>query len=162
MVEMNKIFLDMDGTLARFNVRNALERFENERGFFANLFAYKGIENINEMVKNGNVYIISASPNMYADIDKKTWLKKYIPNLKSENILLCRNGENKAKFIENKLGIKIDKTCFLLDDYTKNLVEWEQVGGTGIKRITRVSDNSTKKWKGLELKDLCKLSTLVA
>ena len=99
----------MDGTLARFNVRNALERFENERGFFANLLAYKGIENINEMVKNGNIYVVSASPNIYADIDKKTWLKKYIPNLKNENILLCRNGQNKAKFIENKLEIRIDK-----------------------------------------------------
>lgn len=162
MIEMKKIFLDMDGTLARFNVRNALERFENERGFFANLLAYKGIENINEMVKGGNVYIISASPNIYADIDKKTWLKKYIPDLKSENILLCRNGQNKAKFIENKLEIRIDKNCFLLDDYTKNLIEWEQAGGTGIKRITKVSDNSTKKWKGLELKDLCKLSIIIA
>lgn len=159
---MNKIFLDMDGTLARFNVRNALERFENERGFFANLLAYKGIENINEMVKNGNVYIISASPNIYADIDKKQWIKKYIPNLKNENILLCRNGQNKAHFIENKLGIKIDKSCYLLDDYTKNLVEWEQAGGTGIKRMTKVSDNSTGKWKGLQLKDLCKLGNLVA
>lgn len=162
MVKMNKIFLDMDGTLARFNVRNVLDRFENERGFFANLLAYKGIENINEMVKNGNIYIISASPNMYADMDKKTWLKKYIPNLKNENILFCRNGQNKAKFIENKLGIKIDKNCYLLDDYTKNLVEWEEVGGIGIKRITTVSDNSTKKWKGLELKDLCKLSNVIA
>ena len=159
---MKRIFLDMDGTLARFNVRNALERFENEKGFFANLLAYKGIENINEMVKNGNVYIISASPNMYADMDKKVWLKKYIPNLKNEYILLCRNGQNKAKFIENKLGIKIDKNCYLLDDYTKNLIEWEEVGGIGIKRITTVSDNSTKKWKGLELKDLCKLSDIIA
>ena len=50
----------MIGTLARFNVRNALNRFETEKGFFANLLAYKGIENINEMVKNGNIYIISA------------------------------------------------------------------------------------------------------
>ena len=33
MIEMNKIFLDMDGTLARFNVRNALERFETEKDF---------------------------------------------------------------------------------------------------------------------------------
>lgn len=159
---MKRIFLDMDGTLARFNVRNALARFENEKGFFANLLAYKGIENINEMVKNGNVYIISASPNMYADMDKKAWLKKYIPNLKNEYILLCRNGQNKAKFIENKLGIKIDKNCYLLDDYTKNLIEWEEVGGIGIKRITTVSDNSTRKWKGLELKDLCKLSDIIA
>lgn len=159
---MNKIFLDMDGTLARFNVRNALQRFDNERGFFANLLAYKGIENINEMVKNGNVYIISASPNMYADLDKKIWLKRYIPNLKSENIIFCRLGQNKAKVIENKLNIKIDKTCFLLDDYTKNLVEWETVGGVGIKRITKCADNSTGKWKGLELKDLNKLGLIVA
>ena len=159
---MNKIFLDMDGTLARFNVRNALQRFDNEKGFFANLLAYKGIENINEMVKNGNVYIISASPNMYADLDKKIWLKRYIPNLKSENIIFCRLGQNKARVIENKLNIKIDKTCFLLDDYTKNLVEWETVGGVGIKRITKCADNSTGKWKGLELKDLNKLGSIVA
>ena len=32
---MIKIFLDLDGTLARFNVRNALERFDKEEGFFA-------------------------------------------------------------------------------------------------------------------------------
>lgn len=159
---MNKIFLDMDGTLARFNVRNALKRFDNEKGFFANLLAYKGIETINEMVKNGNVYIISASPNINADLDKMVWLEKYIPNLNKENIIFCRLGENKANIIENKLNIKIDKTCFLLDDYTKNLVEWETVGGVGIKRLTTLSDNSTKKWKGLELKQLDKLGTLVA
>ena len=71
-----------------------------------------------------------------------------------ENIVLCRLGINKAKHIENKLNIKIDKTCVLLDDYTKNLTEWESVGGLGIKRLTTVSDNSRRLWKGLELKDL--------
>lgn len=159
---MKKIFLDMDGTLARFNVPNALTRFETERGFFAKLLAYKGIENINEMVKNGNVYIISASPNVYADLDKKTWLQRYLPDLQNKNIIFCRIGENKAKIIEKKLNIKVDETCYLLDDYTKNLTEWETVGGVGIKRITKCADNSTKKWLGLELKDLCKLSEILA
>lgn len=158
---MKKIFLDLDGTLAKFNVRNALARFSTEEGFFARLGAYKGIEIINEMAKAGNVYIISASPNMYADLDKKTWIKKYLPNVKMQQVVLCRLGENKAKVIERQLNISIDNTCYLLDDYTKNLQEWEQVGGTGIKRITSVADNSTKKWKGLELKDLCKLAELV-
>ena len=158
---MKKIFLDMDGTIARFNVRNALDRFENERGFFENLLAYKGIEKINEMVEKGNIYIISASPNYYADYDKKKWLKKYLPNLQNKNILLCRVGQNKARFIERELDIKIDKNCYLLDDYTRNLDEWELAGGIGIKRITRVSDNSTGKWKGLELKELAKLHELV-
>ena len=159
---MKKIFLDLDGTLAKFNVPNALKRFETEKGFFARLGAYKDIEEINEMAKNGNVYIISASPNMYADMDKKNWIKKYLPNIPTKNIIFCRIGINKANYIENKLNIKIDRNCFLLDDYTKNLNEWENAGGTGIKRLTSVSDNSRKLWKGLELKSLEKLAITLA
>ena len=34
---MKKIFLDLDGTLAKFNVKNALKRFDNEKGFLQNL-----------------------------------------------------------------------------------------------------------------------------
>lgn len=159
---MKKIFLDLDGTLAKFNVPNALKRFETEKGFFARLGAYKNIETINEMAKNGNVYVISASPNMYADIDKMAWIRKYLPNLKRQNVIFCRLGVNKARHIENLLDIKIDKTCMLLDDYTRNLTEWETAGGVGIKRLTSVSDNSRKLWTGLTLKDLAELESLVA
>ena len=152
----------MDGTLAKFNVRNALQRFENERGFFAKLGAYKGIEKINEMAKNGNIYIISASPNTNADNDKMIWLKKYLPNVQEVNIIFCRLGENKAKIIEDKLNITVDKDCILLDDYTKNLNEWETVGGTGIKRLTTVADNSRGLWKGLAIKTLAELTNAVS
>lgn len=158
---MNRIFLDLDGTLAKFNVRNALKRFDNEIGFFAKLGAYKGIEGINKMAKQGNLYIISASPNIQADIDKMTWIEKYLPDIPKNHIVICRCGECKA-LVLRRLGLVIDKNCYLLDDYTKNLVEWETFGGVGIKRITKCSDNSTKKWKGLELKQLDKLGTLVA
>ena len=92
-----KIFLDLDGTLAKFNVPNALNRFAIEKGFFAKLGAYKGIEKINEMAAAGNLYIISASPNEQADIDKISWVMKYLPNLPATNILLCRVGQNKAE-----------------------------------------------------------------
>lgn len=159
---MIKIFLDLDGTLARFNVRNALERFDKEKGFFSRLLAYKGIEIVNELAKTNQLFIISASPNEQADIDKMIWLEKYLPNIKKENITICRLGENKAKVIENKYNIIIDKSCFLLDDYTKNLIEWENVGGIGIKRITKVADNSRKIWKGQELKHLNKLAAILA
>ena len=86
---MKKIFLDLDGTLARFNVRNALERIKTEKGFFANLLAYKGIEKINEMAKAGNVYIISASPNKQADNDKMIWIEKYLNNVEKTNFKKC-------------------------------------------------------------------------
>ena len=157
---MNKIFLDLDGTLARFNVRNALKRFDNEVGFFANLLAYKGIEVVNELATTNQIYIISASPNEQADKDKQLWLNKYLPNVRQENITLCRLGQNKAEIIQNKYNITLNEQCYLLDDYTKNLNEWESFGGIGIKRLTQVSDNSRKLWKGLELKHLQELRQL--
>jgi 5'(3')-deoxyribonucleotidase len=154
---MKKIFLDLDGTLAKFNVRNALNRFQTEKGFFANLKAYKGIENINELAKEGNVYIISASPNEQADKDKATWIDLFLPNLPKSNICFCRLGKNKAKEIKKNLNIIINKECILLDDYTQNLVEWESVGGVGIKRLTSVANNKSGKWKGLAIRNLREL-----
>lgn len=154
---MKRIFLDLDGTIAKFNVKNALERFDKEIGFFAKLGAYVGVEVVNELALNGNVFVISASPNEQADNDKMVWLKKYLPNIKQENVTLCRIGENKAEIIQNKYNIIINKECLLLDDYTKNLVEWEKVGGLGVKRITKCADNSRGLWKGQELKDLRKI-----
>lgn len=154
---MKKIFLDLDGTLAKFNVRNALNRFQTEKGFFANLKAYKGIEDINELAKKGNVYIISASPNEQADKDKATWIDLFLPNLPKSNICFCRLGKNKAKEIKKNLNIIINKECILLDDYTQNLVEWESVGGVGIKRLTSVADNKSGKWKGLAIRNLREL-----
>lgn len=158
---MKRIFLDLDGTVAKFNVRNALQRFDNEIGFFAKLGAYKGIESINELAKSGIIYIISASPNTQADNDKMIWISKYLPNVPQENITMCRLGENKAKIIESKYSIAISQECYLLDDYTKNLQEWVANGGTGIKRLTSVADNSTGKWQGLTLKDLTQLAAMV-
>lgn len=158
---MKRIFLDLDGTLARFNVRNALERFDKEVGFFANLLAYKGIEIVNELAKTNQLFIISASPNEQADKDKMIWLKKYLPNINVENITFCRLGQNKAQIIQDKYNITINEECYLLDDYTKNLNEWENFGGKGIKRITFVSDNSRKLWKGLTLTHLKELENIL-
>lgn len=158
---MKKIFLDLDGTLAKFNVPNALERFDKEEGFFSKLGAYKGIESINELAKNDNLFIISASPNEQADKDKMIWIEKYLPNININNITICRIGENKAKIIQDKYNITINEQCYLLDDYTKNLIEWENFGGTGIKRLTTVADNSRKIWQGLVLKHLEELQRVV-
>lgn len=159
---MKRLFLDLDGTLAKFNVRNALERFDKEKGFFSKLNAYVGIEVINELAKQGNLFIVSASPNEQADKDKMIWIDKYLSNVPRENITLCRIGENKAKIIEQKYSITIDKTCLLLDDYTKNLNDWENFGGLGIKRLTTVADNSRGLWKGLCVKHLKEVAEMLA
>ena len=114
------------------------------------------------MAKAGNVYIISASPNEQADIDKIEWICKYLPNINLlTNVLICRCGDNKAEYLKSK-GLQIDKNSYLLDDYTKNLIEWESAGGVGIKRLTKVADNSTGKWKGLTIRQLAELAEAVA
>ena len=157
---MIKLFLDLDGTLAKFNSKkNALERFDKEKGFFSSLKPYKNIEVINELATCGNVevYIISATPNEQADQDKMIWIKTYLKQIKQENICFCRLNENKAKVIKNKLNIEIDKECILLDDYTKNLIEWKSLNGIGIKRLTSKADNSRKIWKDYSIKNLNQL-----
>ena len=157
---MLKLFLDLDGTLAKFNSKkNALKRFDNEKGFFSSLKPYKNIEVINELATCGNVevYVISATPNEQADQDKMIWIKTYLKQIKQENICFCRLNENKAKVIKNKLNIEIDKECILLDDYTKNLIEWKNLNGIGIKRLTSKADNSRKIWKDYSIKNLNQL-----
>ncbi len=157
---MLKLFLDLDGTLAKFNSKkNALKRFDNEKGFFSSLKPYKNIEVINELATCGNieVYVISATPNKQADKDKLIWIKTYLNQIKQENICFCRLNENKAKVIKDKLNIEIDKECILLDDYTKNLIEWKNLNGIGIKRLTSKADNSRKIWKDYSIKNLNQL-----
>lgn len=157
---MIKLFLDLDGTLAKFNSKkNALQRFDNEKGFFANLKPYKYIETINEIATGGKVevFIISATPNEQADLDKMTWIKTYLKDIKQENICFCRLNENKAKVIKDKLNITIDNQCVLLDDYTKNLIEWKNLNGIGIKRLTTKANNSRKIWKDYSIKSLLQL-----
>lgn len=153
----------MDGTLAMFNSKkNALKRFDNEKGFFANLKPFVNIDTINQLVDNNivEVFIISASPNEQADIDKKQWIDTYLSSVKPENICFCRLGQNKAQIIKEQLNIDIDNNCYLLDDYTKNLIEWNNSNGIGIKRLTSLANNSRKIWKGLSIRNLNQLTTL--
>ena len=160
---MKKLFLDMDGTLAMFNSKkNALKRFDNEKGFFTSLKPFVNIDTINQLVDNNvvEVFIISASPNEQADFDKKQWINTYLPSVKPENICFCRLGQNKAQIIKEQLNIDIDNNCYLLDDYTKNLIEWNNSNGIGIKRLTSLANNSRKIWKGLSIRNLNQLTTL--
>ena len=62
----------------------------------------------------------------------------------------------------NEWSVDIDNNCYLLDDYSKNLFEWNNCNGIGIKRLTSLADNSRKLWKGLAIKDLRELITLLS
>lgn len=124
-LENLNIYCDMDGVLANFNgEKNALQRFKTEKGFFKKLKPIKSnIKALNELIKkNVNVFILSASPNTQADNDKRAWLHKYLPNLKQENIIIMRVGQNKADFV------KTTENNLLIDDYSKNCFDFIHKG----------------------------------
>lgn len=122
----------MDGVLADFDGQpNALERFITEEGFFQKLEPTPLVKQLNELlaINNENVYILSASPTLRADLDKVLWVYEHLPNFKPENIITVRGGagadERKAQYANSD--------SILFDDYTNNLIVWENSGGKGIK-----------------------------
>lgn len=128
------IYCDMDNVLADFdNEPNALERFKNEKGFFANLQPIqKNVATLKRLIDHEKckVRIISASPNKQADHDKIEWCKKYLPNLRKRDILICRLGVNKTTKMKTKTGI-------LFDDYDKNIEQWLEIKGNEACLITK-------------------------
>ena len=71
------VYCDMDGVIADFEgQKNALERFQTEKGFFKQLTPINK-EGFQALLNNPyiNLYILSASPNKQADRDKIEWLK---------------------------------------------------------------------------------------
>jgi 5'(3')-deoxyribonucleotidase len=129
---VKNIYVDMDGVVADFNgMPSAIDRFDNEAGFFANLTPlHNNLLAIEIIIGYGaNVHILSASPNEQADKDKMEWLEKYLPDVPKENIIICRTGDTKADYVKDMSG------ALLIDDYTHNLIEWKENGGLALKFV---------------------------
>ena len=102
-------------------------KINQTKGFWANLGWKPGGKRLHDFIIRYNPHVLSAysgrDPN--SRDGKNKWLKKNT-GFKRANINLVKR-EQKQKFATTN-----DKPNILIDDYIKNIKEWENKGGIGI------------------------------
>lgn len=140
-MKKQRLFVDMDGTLAVFDPVAELEKLY-EKGYFRDLMPMRNVldavRNIVTSHTEIEVYILSSylSDSQYALEDKKEWLKMHFPEIPEENCIFVPCGMDKAAFVPG--GLREDD--YLLDDYSKNLKSWEPPA-KGIKILNGINGN---------------------
>lgn len=134
--EKQRLFVDMDGTLAKFHDQvNYLERMF-EKDFFRNLEPFENmVEGIRQFIQDHpdvEVYTLSARVNgepPYCEEEKNAWMDENLPEIDQAHRIYTEVGKPKADYIPG--GVR--QSDYLLDDYNKGLNQWLYDGGSAIK-----------------------------
>ena len=142
----NRIFFDMDGTMAESRPTAELEDMY-KAGYFLYLGPYENIVEAARMLcrqQRAEVFTLSAvlSDSPYVIPEKDAWLDKHLPCVDRAHRIYCPTGERKDRYVPG--GIR--RTDILVDDYSKNLMEWVEYA-RGVKLLNGI--NGTKgTWTG--------------
>lgn len=164
VVTKKRLFMDMDGTLAEWRSEVGPEELY-EKGYFASLRPYGAIldavKSIWAAAQNGEIdaelFILSAylPDSSWAKAEKQEWLNEYLysmvraaaqyrrPMFDASHTLLVPCGNSKLDYVPG--GVRASD--YLLDDYTLNLREWEQSGGTPIKVFNGCNGKRNVHWE---------------
>lgn len=153
MEQTKRLFVDMDGTLARFHDETQYLERMFEKNFFRDLKpfadAVRGVKYFIQANPGTEVYILSAAVDgepPYCKDEKNAWLDENLPEINAQHRIFTSMGANKADFIPGG----ITKTDILFDDYNKNLEEWQAEGGFAIKCKNNINHRGLvgKLWQG--------------
>ena len=142
-----RIFIDMDGTIAKFHPEKSLEEVASA-GYF------KRVEPISQVI-NGikalftlpeiEIYVLSSVFNDDHSIsDKNEWLDTYFP-VPRDHRLFVPYGTSKSQWLKEIMGI--NPKDVLVDDFTKNLRQWH---GIGVKILNGINHTHAS-WRGYVL-----------
>lgn len=119
-------YVDMDGVIANFHKEPYKYTNAISREWIANLdpFTYN-IEIIRNLIlAKHTVYILSKSAHENAKLGKLDWLRKYLPEIPAENIIIIVGNGKKIDYMREE-GI-------LIDDDAKNTRPWVKAGYSAI------------------------------
>lgn len=178
-MDKQRLFIDMDGTLAEWrNIKfsaditkpediaeaiNKLNEILILPGYYISLTPHQNVVDMaNKLIEEDelDIYIITCVMNpddpKGPAYEKREWNKKEIPGLKDDHVIIVPNGEDKTKYIPG--GMR--KGDMLLDDYTKNLKDFERAGGWGIKLLNDINEKNGS-WVGCAISMYKKPDVLV-
>lgn len=152
---MKKLFVDMDGTLARYPDGTPYEvvcQPEYSVKLPPNGNMVEALRMINDHIAEFNktcapeerveIFILSAVLDLpHAIMDKKTWLSIYCEYIDDAHQLFVPYGQSKALFVKEKFGT-LTANDFLIDDYGKNILNWISEGGHPIKLFNGINGKS--------------------
>lgn len=141
-----KYYLDMDGVLAKWDDFEIPVDEMQQPGFFRNLEPCTHmVDAVKELIRDGeDVNILSAVFNQAGIEEKQEWLDEQLPEIPREKRIFTRCGEDKCQVLE---GMENRRDAVLIDDYSKNLLAWQEAGGTGIKFMNSLNAVQGK-WTG--------------
>lgn len=138
----DKYIFDMDGTLFEWIPQECLEVLY-EKGYYRSLSSITNMQIlINQLIRYGyEVYVGSAylSNSQYALDEKKFSILKDYPEIGLKNCIFCDYGKDKSQFIQKYFDSMINQKMYLIDDYSKNLFEFQREGGNGIKVMNGIN-----------------------
>ena len=140
--DLPSIYCDMDGVIVDFmkgadaavggsfvNMKKAerWDKVHQVKGFWENLDWMPGSKRLYQLIIKYDSHILSAytSRNPISRTGKMKWLVKNT-NFKKSNINLV------FRSYKQKFATTDEKPNILIDDYGKNIQEWENKGGIGI------------------------------
>lgn len=157
-----RLFVDFDGTAAEFRKAAVFEELYQE-GYFRSLKPNTEVIDAVYSVKTlcPDVEIIGATcyltDSEFALQEKKQWADINLPGIE---VLFIPDGTDKAKAIETMTGKAVSESDFLVDDYTKNLLDFRRAGGVGIKLLNGINDTRGT-WDGVRIQqEHCKKQLL--
>ena len=158
--ELPDIYCDMDQVLCNF-MKGADEavgssfihadkderwsKINQTKGFWANLEWMPGGKRLWQFISRYDPYILSAysgrDPN--SKNGKLKWLAKNT-NVKKGNINLVKRAD------KQKYAMTDGKPNILIDDYAKNITEWESKGGIGVHHTDTAKSIAELKRQGFK------------